>query len=354
MTEGVEAEGGDGPGRTGRPGPGAPGAPSDGDAATDGSSRRSRRATVVALVKRMVDAIRDGDDASVEQSILKLSERSRWLAPLALVVGAFVMLFQGVRLLVTNWRLTLVQILPAMWIWAAMLDIKLHVFRGKEFHIIRGPLLIPAILGVAVITAASFFLNAVFAFAIAKPGKPEIRPAFTQARAHLRAIVPYGLVIGVALGVAALVVSRFGLFWYAFALSVVVAVMMVAYVSVPARLVGVKPNISRRDKLSAAAVGGAIGATVCSPPYALGRLAILMLGIHYLRFPAIILLVIAVILQTGATTATKAVKFSAKLVANPNSATRRAASEATASANGAGAGPVPVVDPVASAAGEPG
>jgi hypothetical protein len=79
-----------------------------------------------------------------------------------------------------------------------------------------------------------------------------------------------------------------------------------------------------------------------------------MLGIHYLRFPAIILLVIAVILQTGATTATKAVKFSAKLVANPNSATRRAASEATASANGAGAGPVPVVDPVASAAGEPG
>jgi hypothetical protein len=30
------------------------------------------------------------------------------------------MLFDGVRLVFTNWRLTLVQVLPAMWVWAAM------------------------------------------------------------------------------------------------------------------------------------------------------------------------------------------------------------------------------------------
>jgi len=344
MTEGVEAE-------------------SQGDAVPAGVEAgvgatavdlavRSRRATVARLIRRLVDGIRDGDDAQVEQTILKLSERSRWLAPLALVVGAFVMLFQGVKLLVTNWRLTLVQILPAMWIWLAMLDIKLHVFRGKEFHIIRGPLLIPAILGVAAITSASFYLNAVFAFAISKPGRPEIRPAFAQARQHLRTIIPYGFVIGVALGFAALVASRFGLFWYAFALSAVVAVMMVAYVSVPARLAGIKSNVSRRDKLTAAAVGGAIGATVCSPPYTMGRVAILMLGVHYLRFPAIILLIIAVILQTGATTATKAVKFSAKLVANP----KRVAADADAGSvdrDSVALEPAPAVDPVGSAAAEP-
>ena len=95
--------------------------------------------------------------------------------------------------------------------------------------------------------------------------------------------------------------------------------MMVAYVAVPSRLAGIKSDRSRRDKLTAAAVGGAIGATVCSPPYALGRVAILMLGIHYLRIPAIILLAVAVVLQTGATTATKAVKFSAKLVTRQGS-----------------------------------
>jgi hypothetical protein len=37
-----------------------------------------------------------------------------------------------VKLLFTNWRLTLVQILPAMWIWAAMLDLKAHALHGKE------------------------------------------------------------------------------------------------------------------------------------------------------------------------------------------------------------------------------
>ena len=44
--------------------------------------------------------------------------------PLALAVGAFAMLFEGVKLLFTNWRLTLIQVLPAMWIWAAMYDLK--------------------------------------------------------------------------------------------------------------------------------------------------------------------------------------------------------------------------------------
>ena len=106
--------------------------------------------------------------------------------PSALIVGAFLMLFQGLKLLVTNWRLTLVQIIPAMWIWVAMLDIKIHVLHGKQFHVLRGPVLIPAVLGVTALTAASFYLNGVFAFAISEPGKPEIRPAFAKANQHLR------------------------------------------------------------------------------------------------------------------------------------------------------------------------
>ena len=101
----------------------------------------SRRVAIVQLVERLVTAIRTGDEAMVERTVLALSQRSRWLAPLGLLVGAFAMLFQGVKLLFTNWRLTLVQILPAMWIWAAMLDLKAHALHGKEFHLLRGPLL---------------------------------------------------------------------------------------------------------------------------------------------------------------------------------------------------------------------
>ena len=274
----------------------------------------TRRGTMLRQIERLISAIRNGDETMVERTILSLSERSRWLAPLALVVGAFAMLFQGVKLLITNWRLTLVEILPAMWIWAAMLDLKLHVFRGKEFHIIRGPLLIPILLAIAALTAGSFYLNAVFAFAISEPGKPEIRPAFVRAREHLRPILAWGFVVGLALGFATMVVTRWGKGWFAIVLGVVVAVMMLAYVAVPARLAGIKSDRSRRDKITASAVGGAIGAMICSPPYALGRVAILMLGSPTFRVLAVILLIVAVVLQTGATSATKAIKFSAKLV----------------------------------------
>jgi hypothetical protein len=269
---------------------------------------------VATQFRRLVVAIRTGDEAMVERTVLALSQRSRWLAPLAMLVGAFAMLFQGVKLLFTNWRLTLVQILPAMWIWAAMLDLKAHVFHGRSFHVLRGPLLIPIVLAIAAVTAAAFFLNAVFAFAISQPGHPEIRPAIVEARRHKKAVLGWGFVIGIALGFSTMVVQRWGVRWFTLSLGIVVGVLMFTYVLIPARLLGVKSGRSRRDKLSAAVIGGAVGAAVCSPPYLLGRVAILMLGSHSLRILAVVLLALAVVLQTGATSAVKAIKMSAKLV----------------------------------------
>ncbi len=301
-------------------------------------------------IGRLVTAIRDGDEKMVESAVLALSQRSRWLAPLAMVVGAFAMLFQGVKLLFTNWRLTLVQVVPAMWIWAAMVDLKVHVFHGKEFHVLKGVWLIPIVLAIAAITAGSFFLNAVFAFAINKPGAPEIRPAFAQARSHLRPVLAWGCLIGIALGFSTMVVDRWGFGWFALALGIVVGVMMVAYVAVPARIIGVRSERSSRDKLAATAIGGAIGAMVCSPPYTLGRIAILMIGSHTLRYLAIILLVVAVVLQTGATTAVKAIKMSAKLLTGhvPDADQSPAAVVPVAAPPAAsGQGPTPVVAEVA-------
>ena len=46
----------------------------------------------------------------------------------------------------------------------------------------------------------------------------------------------------------------------------------------PARLIGMKTVVSRRDKLTATAVGGVVGAVICAPPYALGRVGLILLG----------------------------------------------------------------------------
>ena len=268
-------------------------------------------------MRQFVVAVREGDEAMVEEFVVRVSGSRRAFAPLALVVGGFAMLFTGLKLLFTNWRLTLVQALPAMWIWLAMYDFKAHVLHGKSLHVLRGPVLIPIVLVIAAITAASFFLNAVFGFAIVQPGAPQVRPAVAQARLHLRVILGSGAVVGLLLGLSTMVVTRWGHPWFAISLSIVLGVMMVCYVAVPSRLIGVKPNTSRRDKLTATAVGGALGAVVCTPPYVLGRVGILMLGSPTLFIPGILVVSLATALQTGATGAVKTVKMSAKLIAPP-------------------------------------
>ena len=289
-----------------------------------------RRRRVRTLVKKLIQGIQQSDDAAVERAVVQLSATRRWLAPLALVVGAFLMLFQGLKLLVTNWRLTLVQILPAMWIWVAMLDLKLAVLRAKGFNVLYGAILVPAALGVIALTAGSFYLNGVFAFAISVPGKPEIRPAFAKANNHLRTILGWGGAIGLALSFSALISTRWGRWPFIISQSIVVGTMMLLYLAVPARIVGLdtKKDRSRRDALAATAVGGAVGAVVCSPPYMLGRFGIILLGWHNWFWIGVLLIVIGASLQTGVTSAVKAVKFSAKLVGHPATAAKAAAEAA--------------------------
>ena len=284
----------------------------------ESSSRgaEGRFAALSGRIRTLVRAIQDNDEAAIEEAILRLSRSRRIFAPLAFAVGAFVMLFDGLRLLVTNWRLTLVQILPAMWIWLAMIDLKAHVLHGKSFTVVRGPVLIPAGLLIIAITVASFFLNAVFAFAISRPGRPEVRPAIAQARHHLQPIIASGAVVGALLALSTTLVTRWGKPWFTISLGLVVGVMMVSYIAVPSRLIGSKPpKQSRRDKLASTAVGGALSATVCTPPYLLGRLGILALGSSavLIFILGIFALALGVTLQAGATGTVRAIKMSATL-----------------------------------------
>jgi hypothetical protein len=261
----------------------------------------------------LVRAIEDSDEAKIEEAVLRLSGSRRAFAPLAFAIGAFALLFDGLRLLLRNWRLTLVQILPAVWIWLAMLDLRVHVLQAQSFTVLHGPVLIPIILGIVAITIASFFLNAVFAFAITQPGDPEIRPAVAQALSHRTPIIASGAVVGLLLALSTTVVTRWGSPWFALSLGIITAVMMVCYVAVPARLIGTKPAQTRRDKLMTSLVSSVLGVAVATPPYLLGRLGLLMVGSPALLIPGIVVLAVGVTLQAGATGAVRAIKMSASL-----------------------------------------
>ena len=108
--------------------------------------------------------------------------------------------------------------------------------------------------------------------------------------------------------------------------------MMVCYVAVPARIVGMraaKPartaQSGRAATLAGAAVTGLFGAIVCTPPYAIARGGIYLLGSGVLFPLGVALLIIGLMLEAGATGAVKAIKVSAKLLARPVSGHARRA-----------------------------
>lgn len=277
------------------------------------ASARARGESLVADAGRLLHAIRTGGDEELTDAVVRLSRSRRIFAPLAFCVGAFAMLLHGLKLLLADWRMLLIQIPPAMWIWLAMFDLKLHVLHGKSFHHIRGPILIPIGLVLVAITIGCFFLNATFAFAIAGPRPPAIRAAFASAWGCIRPVLGFGGAVGVALAIATTVAPRWGSPWFALTLGVVVGVMMLSYVAVPSRLIGVKKTASKRDKLTASLLSSALATTVCTPPYLLGRIGILMLGSQILRIPGVFVLVIGFTLQASATGAVRAIKLGAAL-----------------------------------------
>ena len=63
-----------------------------------------------------VGAVRSTDPANVESALKDLGGKRRWLAPLVYAAGTVAVVFDGVLLLLRNWRLTLLQLFPAMWI----------------------------------------------------------------------------------------------------------------------------------------------------------------------------------------------------------------------------------------------
>ena len=198
-----------------------------------------------------------------------------------------------------------------MWIWLAHFDLKVHVFRDAEFHTLYGWRLWLGILVVAVITAARLFLNAVFGLAVAKPGRPEIRPAFGEARRHAPLVIGAGVVVGVLLGMAALYVHRWGPPWFSVSMSITIVVahgrLCVDPVAADRRedetLEGRVPEDlgcrwgARRDRVHATAPDRRIG--------------ILMLGSKVLFIPGIVFITIGATVQVGATGAVKAIKMSA-------------------------------------------
>jgi hypothetical protein len=277
-------------------------------------------------VRALISAINTGDDAMIEDAVLTLSRSRRWLAPLALTVSAAVVMFNGLRLTLSNWRLMALMVVPTTWLWVLMYDLKAHALSGRSFHIMHGPLLWLTFGVVVVVTIVAYELNAIVVFSVAGQGGIAIDRGRNTARRSRYKLTALSLPLGVLIAFASLVVARWRPPWFGLTLGVAVGLLMFGYLAGPSRILGIKPTMSRRDKLITSIVTGTVSAALTLPGYLLGRAGILVMGVHPFFILGVMVLIVAVTIHAGANGAVKAVKVSSLLIAGqPTSAHRTVA-----------------------------
>jgi hypothetical protein len=270
-----------------------------------------------ATLLRLIQAVRDADPQEIEEASRRLGRSRRLFAPLGLVAGTLALMVDGLKPLVTNWRLTLVEVLPAVWIWLCMWNLRYHL-GGKAFVVDHLPLEIVLGVAIVVVTTAGLWCNTVFALALGN-GEPHLlRPAFEQSRRATRRLLRSGVLLGVVVALAALWAPTRGKWWFAVSMSIAIALLMVCFIAVPARILGISTRQPMRQKVSGAALGGTLSAVAATPGFILDRVGLLIMGIPGFRVIGIAMLSVGVALQAAATSSVRAVKLSYRLVSGPD------------------------------------
>lgn len=263
-------------------------------------------ATLVAATK----AVRSTDPMRVQEIVSELSGRSRWLTPLAYIAGTLAVVFDGIRLLFKSWRLTLLQLVPAAWIYAMTWNIRSHLLAHRHPPLDH---VVPIALAALVIPQLAYWCNATFAFTLTQDGVPQIGPAFAQARPHWRAISGLALVTGIVQATIWLVLPqwRLSLFWVA--LVGMFAVQIYLFVALPAWLIGVRKTGSRRERGLQTLTTGALSGIATMPGYLLNRIGLLLLSIGPLWWLGIAIVAIATATHVAGSSSARVVKMSVRL-----------------------------------------
>jgi hypothetical protein len=283
------------------------------DATHETDEPGSARKTLIRLVD-VARAVADAQPAEIESTAHRLGGSRRYLAPVAWAAGAIVLLVRGVKLLLLNWRLTVVELVPAAWVWLVLWDLKRHGLRGDAFReiTVTGVILL-TLIAVAASTAA-FWCNTVFAFAVTQP-KPRIAPAIRLARRYLAHTVAAGSALGLIIALGALLIPRIdSLALYLIASIALYSLMLITFVAVPARILGVKKQRLRpKQAIGTWTLGGAMSAIAMTPGFLLDRIGLILLGVPGLHLLGFVLLSIGTALYAAGMTSVKAVKLSMKL-----------------------------------------
>ena len=259
---------------------------------------------------RATAAVRSTDPALVESALTDLGSKRRWLAPLVYVAGTVAVVFDGVRLLLHNWRLTLLQLFPALWIWAMAWNMKHHLLSKPTLS--TGVVIASAIC-VPIAAQIAYWCNATFAFTMAQGASGDTRAAFREARGHWRLIGGLALLTGGVQATIWLLMPRLKADWLWVALLVMFVVQIYLFVAIPCWLLGVRKTGSRRDRTTQSVTTSVLSGVAVMPGFLLNRIGWLLLGAGGLGVVGVVLLAVGAVLHATASSSMRVVKLSLRL-----------------------------------------
>lgn len=254
--------------------------------------------------------MRSTDPARVETALRQISGRHHWLAPLAVAAGTVALVFDGILVLIRNWRLTLLQLVPAAWIYVMSWNLRSHMLDHQRPPVERTGIV--AFLAI-VVAQVAYWCNATFAYTVLDGGTGDIRAAFAQARPRWRFISGFALLTGGIQAVAWLILPNLGLGWFWAAMLIMFVVQLYMFVAIPAWLIGVRKVGSRRDRAIRSLTTGALSGVAATPGFLMNRIGLLILGVGPLWILGVVILAIGTALEVTASSSVRVVKMSVRL-----------------------------------------
>jgi hypothetical protein len=276
------------------------------------SAAQRRRSRWQALLDATA-AVRSTDPARVESALKDLGGRRRWLAPLVYAAGTVAVVFDGVLLLLRNWRLTLLQLFPAVWIWIMTWDMKNHLVSKPT---VSAGVAIAAAVGVLLSAQVAYWSNATFAYTMAETATGDIRAAFMEARRHWRLIGGLAALTGGVQAAIWLLMPRLKADWLWVALLVMFVVQVYLFIAVPCWLVGVGKTGSRRERTTRSVTTSVLSGVASMPGFLLNRIGWLLLGSGPLGIVGGALVAVGAVLHVTASSSVRVVKLSLRLRAD--------------------------------------
>ncbi len=286
-----------------------PGQPIGSAVARPPRERHGRWRALVAAVA----GVRSTDPTRVESAFRELGGRRRWLAPLAYAAGTVAVVFDGVLLLLRNWRLTLLQVVPATWIWAMTWNLKNHALSKPGITVTVSLLLA---IGVLVGAQIAYWCNATFAYTMVQGATTDIRAAFREARPHWRLVGGLALLTSCVQAAIWLAVPHLHVTWLWIALLVMFVVQVYLFVAIPCWLLGVRKSGTRRERTTQSLTTGVLGGVAATPGFLLNRVGLLLMGTGSLWILGVAIVSIGAVLHVTASSSVRVVKMSVRLKAS--------------------------------------